>query len=133
MDNNFKNSAFFLISYLVGVFYALALIFLAIFYLFCIPAGPACGGPFAAILFVWIILGSLIIPIIVLIQLITLIVWLLKPIFIESNKVIETNKAIKSDKYTLYKNIFVWTMFAISIIYPILHYGLLFGFSKITS
>jgi hypothetical protein len=111
----FKDSACFTISLVAGALYLFILILVGLLWLVGLTFGPAAGGGFAAILLLAMIGGTIIIPFFVLAQLISLVVWLLKPVFKGDTK----NETEKSKL-----NILEYILISISVIYPILHFFL---------
>ncbi len=109
----FKDSACFTISIVAGTLYLFILILVGLLWLIGLTFGPAAGGGFAAILLLAIIVSTIIIPFFVLAQLISLVVWLLKPVFKGDTK----NETEKSKL-----NILEYILISISVIYPILHF-----------
>ncbi len=120
MDNNFTDSVCFLICCVAGFLYTFMICFLLLIFIpFLILFGVAPSlSVTSAFVLICMSKGSLLILMIMLAQLISFVVWLLKPIFTNSFN-IKNLKESNSRKVPL---MLLWTMFAISIIYPVVQF-----------
>lgn len=120
MDNNFTDSVCFLICCVAGFLYTFMICFLCLIFIpFLILFGVVPSlSVISAFVLICMSKGSVLILMIMLAQLISFVVWLLKPIF-ENNFDIKNSRKNNRRKIPL---LLLWTMFAISIIYPIVQF-----------
>ena len=120
MNNNFTDSVCFLICCVAGFLYTFMICFLCLIFIpFLILFGVAPSlSVISAFVLICMSKGSLLILMILLAQLISYVVWLLKPIFTNSFD-IKNSRENNRRKIPL---MLLWTMFAISIIYPIVQF-----------